>query len=65
MFLLDNLNNMKIVVLRVVGPEIAIDFDSKEVEPRLMRGLSMDNPRIVFGTVKISPDLCVRPKTSM
>ena len=65
MFLLDNLNNMKIVVLGVVGPEIAMDFGSKEVEPRLMRGLSMDNPRTVFGTVKISPDLCVRPKTSM
>ena len=65
MFLLDNLNNMQIVVLDVVGPEMAMDFYSKEVESRLMRGLSMDSPRIVFGTVKISPDLCVRPKTSM
>ena len=27
-----------IVVLGVVGPEMAMDFDSKEVEPRLMRG---------------------------
>ena len=38
MFLLDNLNNMQIVVLGVVGPEMAMDFGSKEVEPRLMRG---------------------------
>ena len=29
---------MKIMVLGVVGPEMAMDFDSKEVEPRLMRG---------------------------
>ena len=65
MFLLDNLNNMQIVVLGVVGSVMAIDFGSKEVEPRLMRGLSMDNPCTVFRTVKISPDLCVGPKTSM
>ena len=48
-FFLDNLNNMQIVVL--VGPKMAMDFDSKEVEPRLMRGLSMDSPPTVFGTV--------------
>ena len=29
---------MQIVVLGVVRPEMAIDFGSKEVEPRLMRG---------------------------
>ena len=65
MFFLDNLNNMQIMVLSVFGPEMAMDFGSKEVEPRLMRGLSMDSPRTVFRTVKISPDLCVGPKTSM
>ena len=64
-FLLDNLNNMQIVVLGVVGPEMAMDFGSKEVEPRLRRGLSMDSPRTFFRTVKISPNLCVGPKTSM
>ena len=64
-FLLDNLNNMQIVVFVVVGPEMTMDFSSKEVKPRLMRGLSMDSPRTVFGPVKISPDLCVGPKTSM
>ena len=43
---------------------MTIDFGSKEVEPRLMRGLSMDSPRTVFGTVKNSLDLRVGPKTS-
>ena len=38
MFLLHNLNNMQIVVLGVVGPKTAMNFGSKEVEPRLMRG---------------------------
>ena len=38
MFLLDNLNNMQIVVLGVVGPKMAMDFGSKEVDPKLMRG---------------------------
>ena len=37
-FLLHNLNNMQIVVLGVVGPEMAMDFGFKEVKPRLMRG---------------------------
>ena len=56
---------MQILVLGVVGPEMAMDFSSKEVEPRLIRGLSMDSPRTIFGTVKISLDLCVGPKNSM
>ena len=43
------LNNMQIVVLGVVRPEMTMDFGSKEVKPRLMRGLSMDSPRTVFG----------------
>ena len=38
-----------IVVLGVVRPEMATDSGSKEVEPRLMRGLSMDSPRTIFG----------------
>ena len=42
------LNNMKIMVLGVVRPEMAMDFGSKEVEPRLMRGLSMDSPCTIF-----------------
>ena len=37
-----------IVVLGVVRPEMATDFGSNEVEPRLMRGLSMDSPHTVF-----------------
>ena len=58
------------MVLGVVRPETATDFGSKEVEPRLMRGLSMDSPRIVFFffffcTVKNSPELRVGPKMSM
>ena len=44
---------------------MAMDFGSKEMEPRLMKGLSMDSPRTVFWTVKSSPDLRVGPKTSM
>ena len=51
--------------LGVVRSEMVMDFDSKEVEPRLMKGLSMDSPHTIFGTVKNSPDLCVGPKTSM
>ena len=51
--------------LGVVRQEMAMDFDSKEVELKLMKGLSMDSPCTIFGTVKNSPDLCVRPKTSM
>ena len=33
--------------LGVVRPEMAMDFGSKEVEPRLMKGLSMDNPLLI------------------
>ena len=40
------------MVLAVVGPKMAMDFGSKEVEPRLRRGLSTDSPRTIFGTVK-------------
>ena len=44
---------------------MAMDFGSKEVEPMLMRGLSMDSPHTVFGTVKNSLDFHVGPKMSM
>ena len=44
---------------------MAMDFGSKEVEPRLMKGLSMDNPHTIFGTGKNIPDLRVGPKASM
>ena len=43
------------MVLGVVRPEMAMDFGSKEVEPRLRRGLSTDRPRTIFGTVKNNP----------
>ena len=45
------------MVLGVVGPEMAMDFGSKEVEPRLRTGLSRNSPRTIFGTVKNSPGL--------
>ena len=51
--------------LGVVRPEMAMDFGSKEVEPRLMKELSMDSPRTIFGTVKNSPNRHVGPKTSL
>ena len=51
--------------LGVVRQEMDTNFGSKEVEPMLMRGLSMDNPHTVFGTVKNSPDFRVGPKMSM
>ena len=35
--------------LDVVRPEMAMDLGSKEVEPRLMRGLSTDSPHTIFG----------------
>ena len=53
------------MVLSVVRPEMATDFGSKEVEPMLMRGMSMDNPHTVFGTVKNSPEFRVGLKISM
>ena len=45
------------MVLGVVGPEMIMDFGSKEEEPRLRRGLSTNSPHTVFGTVKNSLDL--------
>ena len=53
------------MVLGVVRPEMVTDFGSKEVEPMLMRGLFMDNPHTVFGTIKNSLDFRVGPKMSM
>ena len=53
------------MVLGVVRPKMATDFGSKEVEPMLMRGLSMDSPHTAFGTVKNSPDFRIGPKISM
>ena len=50
-----------IVVLGVVRP----DFGLKEVELMLMRGLSMDSPHTVFGTIKNSPEFRVGSKMSM
>ena len=48
-----------IVVLGVLRPEMTTDFGSKEVEPRLIRGLSMDSPRTIFwGLLKTVP-ICV------
>ena len=44
------------MVLDVVGPEMAMNFGSK-VEPRLRKGLSMDSPHTVFGTIKNNPGL--------
>ena len=40
---------VQIVVLGVVRPEMAMNFSSKEVEPRWMRGLSMESPCTAFG----------------
>ena len=58
MVFLDNLNNMQIVVLSIVGPEMAMDFGSKEVEPRLMRGGCPWTAHVLFlGAVKNSPGL--------
>ena len=45
------------MVLDVVGPEMAMNFDSKEVKPRLRKGLSMDSPHTVSGTIKNNPGL--------
>ena len=45
------------MVLGVVGPEMTKDFGSKEVEPRLRRGLSKDSPCTILGTVFNSPCL--------
>ena len=53
------------MVLGVVRPAMATDFGSKEVEPMLMSGLTMDSPHTVFGTVKNNPDFRVGSKISM
>ena len=47
---------MQIVVLGVVRPEMAIDFGPKKRNRCLMRGLSMDSPRTVWGLLKQSGD---------
>ena len=53
------------MVLGVVGPEMAMDFGSKKVEPRLRRGLSTDSPHTIFGLLKTVPVCLVGPKASM
>ena len=40
------------MVLSVMRAEMAMDFGSKEVEPMLDEGLSMDSPRTVMGLLK-------------
>ena len=42
----------------VVRLEMAMDFSSKEVEPRLMRELSMDSPRTDLGLLKTVQSAC-------
>ena len=44
---------MKIVVLGVVRPEIAIDFISKEVEPMFDEGAVLGQPTYYLETVKM------------
>ena len=51
--LLWKMNNMQIVVLSVVRPEMAIDFGSKEVEPMRDEGVVHRQPTYCLGTVKI------------
>ena len=58
------MNNMQIVVLGVVRPEMAINFGSKEVEPMHDEGLFMDSPRTIWGLLKQS-GLMVGLKLSM
>ena len=41
------------MVLGVIRPEMAMDFGSKEVEPMLDEGLSMDSPHNVMGLLKV------------
>ena len=47
------MNNMQIVVLSVVRPEMAIDFGSKEVELIHDEGAVHRQPTYYLGTVKI------------
>ena len=49
------------MVLGVVGLEMAMNFDSKEVEPRLRKGLSA----LFSGLLKTVPVCLVGAKTSM
>ena len=51
--LLWKMNNMQIVVLGVVRPEMAIDFCSKEVELMHDEGAIHGQPTYCLGTVKI------------
>ena len=44
------------MVLGVMRLEMAMDFGSKEVEPRLDEGAVYGQPTYCFGTVKNSPD---------
>ena len=44
------------IVLGVVRPEMAMDLDSKEVEPMLDERVIHGQPTVKFGTVKNSPD---------
>ena len=48
--------------LGVVGPETTMDFCSTKWNRCLVRGLSMDNPLLILGTVKNSPGLLVGPR---
>ena len=43
---------MQIVILGVMRPEMAIDFDSKEVEPMLDEGAIHGQPKYCLGIVK-------------
>ena len=47
------MNNIQIVVLGVVRPEMAFDFGSKEVELMLDEGAIHGQPTYCLGTVKI------------
>ena len=42
--------------LGVVRPEMVMDLGSKEVEPMIDEGLSMDSPRTVLGLLKVRID---------
>ena len=48
--------------LGVVGPEMTMNFSSIKWNRCLVRGLSTDNPLLIFGTIKNSLGLLVGPK---
>ena len=48
--------------LGIVGPEMAMDFDSIKWNRCLVRGLPTDSPLHGCGTVKNNPGLLVGPK---